>query len=197
MDNKISTTARGEVVVPTGGVWTIDTAHSTVGAVARHLMVTKVRGRFTSFGGTVHVADPFEGSRVEVTIDASSIDTGTPQRDDHLRSPDFLDVENHPTIEFRSTGFEPTGDATFRLDGDLTIRGITKRVRLDAEYLGLAADAYGNSRISFSATGEIDREEFGMTWNQALETGGMLVSKRLQIELDVQAIAAKAAKQVA
>jgi polyisoprenoid-binding protein YceI len=197
MDNEIDTTTRGQVTVSTSGVWTIDTAHSTVGAVARHLMVTKVRGRFTSFGGTVHVADPFEGSRVEVTIDASSIDTGTPQRDDHLRSADFLDVENHPTIEFRSTNFEPTGDATFRLDGDLTIRGVTQPVRLDAEYLGLAADPYGNSRIGFSATGEIDREDFGITWNQALEAGGMLVSKRLQIELDVQAIAAKAEEQVA
>jgi polyisoprenoid-binding protein YceI len=197
MGNEIGTTTRGRVTVPTGGVWTIDTAHSAVGAVARHLMVTKVRGRFTSFSGTVHVADPFEGSRVEVSIDASTIHTGQPQRDEHMRSADFLDVENHPTIEFRSTKLEPTGDSTFRLDGDLTIRGITKPVQLEAEYLGLATDPYGNSRIAFSATGEIDREDFGITWNQALEAGGVLVSKRLQIELDVQAIAAKAEEQVA
>jgi polyisoprenoid-binding protein YceI len=136
MGSEISTTMRGQVRVPTGGAWTIDPAHSTVGAVARHLMVTKVRGRFTSFGGSVHVADPFEGSRVEVTIDASTIDTGQPQRDDHMRSADFLDVENHPTIEFRSTKLEPTGDSTFRLDGHLTIRGITKPVHLEAKYDG-------------------------------------------------------------
>jgi polyisoprenoid-binding protein YceI len=197
VSNETSTIAQGQMSAPSAGTWMIDPAHSIVGAVARHLMVSKVRGRFGSFGGTVQVADPLHDSRVEVTIDAASIDTGNPQRDEHMRSGDFLDVENHPTIEFRSTGLEPTGDSRFRLHGDLTIRGITRPIGLDVEYLGLSTDPWGNARIAFSATGEVDREEFGMTWNQALEAGGVLVGRRLRVELDVQAVAAKPEEQVA
>jgi polyisoprenoid-binding protein YceI len=172
---------------PPVGTWTIDPAHSTAGFVARHLMVTKVRGRFTDVEGRLVIGETPEASSVEVRMKAASIDTASPDRDRHLRSPDFLDVERFPQLVFRSTGIEITGETALRITGDLTIRDVTKRVVLDAEYEGLARDPWGGTRISFSATTEIDRERWGITWNQRLETGGVLVSKQVKIELDVQA----------
>lgn len=177
-----------ELELPARGVWHIDPSHSSVGAVARHLMISKVRGHFTAFSGTVTIGDSPEDSSVVATIDASSIDTAEPARDAHLRSPDFLDVERFPTLEFRSTAVEHTGPASLRVDGDLTIRGITKPVSLDVAYDGLITDPFGNAKAVFSAETEIDREEWGMTWNKALETGGVLVGKRLKIELEIQAV---------
>lgn len=176
------------VEAPRAGTWTIDAAHSSVEVIARHLMLAKVRGRFGSFAGEIVVGDTPEDSGVEVTIDAASIDTGEPKRDEHLRSPDFLDVENHPTLTFRSTEVRRTGERTLEVDGDLTIRGVVRPVTLDVEYLGVTQDPWGNTRAAFSATTEIDREEFGITWNQALETGGVMVGRKLKVELEVSAV---------
>ncbi len=175
--------------VPAQGDWAIDAAHTSIEAVARHMMVTKVRGRFTAFSGNVHVGPSPEESSVEVEIDAASIDTGNEQRDTHLRSADFLDVEGFPTLSFRSTKVERKGRAGLAVTGDLTIRGVTKPLVLEVEAVGVGMNPWGSKVASFSATGEIDREEFGMTWNQALETGGVLVSKKLKIEIEVEAVA--------
>jgi polyisoprenoid-binding protein YceI len=173
---------------PAPGDWVLDGAHTNLMFVARYAMLTKVRGHFKGFEGTIHVAEKPEDSWVELTIDASSITTDNDTRDNHLRSGDFLDLENHPTLTFRSTKIELLGDSQLRVTGDLTIRGVTKEVVLDAEYVGTAKDAYGRPRVAFSAKTEIDRDEFGVNWNMALETGGFLVGKRVQVELEVQAL---------
>jgi polyisoprenoid-binding protein YceI len=178
----------GGVEAPAPGNWVIDLAHSNIMFVARYAMLTKVRGHFQTFQGTIHVAEKPEDSWVEFTIDASSISTDNDTRDNHLRSGDFLDLENHPTITFKSTKVEVLDESRLRVTGDLTIRGVTKQVVLDAEYVGAAKDAYGRTRIAFSAKTEIDRDEFGVNWNMALEAGGVLVGKRVQIELEVQAL---------
>lgn len=174
--------------IPAAGVWQIDRVHSSIEFVVRHLMVSKVRGRFADYSGTIQVADVPEQSSVEVTIQAASIDTREPQRDAHLRSPDFLDAERFPTLTFRSRSLEPLGGEQFRVHGDLTIRGVTRPVVLDAEFLGVTADPWGGLRAGFSATADIDREDYGLTWNQALETGGVLVGKKARIEIEVEAV---------
>jgi polyisoprenoid-binding protein YceI len=179
------------IEAPASGDWKIDQAHTEVAFVARYLMVTKVRGVFREFSGMLHIAETPEESWVELTIKAASIDTGTPDRDNHLRSPDFLDVERFPEMRFKSTKVELTGGMELRLTGDLTIRDVTKEVVLDAEYQGVAKDPWGGTRAAFSATGEIDREEFGASWNVALEAGGWLVSKKVKLELEAQAIRVK------
>ena len=178
------------IEAPAPGTWEIDPAHSELSFVARYLMVTKVRGGFTEFSGTLHIAEAPEESWVEVTIKAASIDTGTPDRDKHLRSADFLDVERFPELRFRSTKVELIGGTGLKVSGDLTIRDVTKPVVLDAEFQGIAKDPWGGTRAAFSATTEIDREEFGASWNVALETGGWLVSKKVRLELEAQAIRA-------
>ncbi len=188
MSEALATRETTGVELPAPGTWTIDPGHSTVGAVARHLMVTKVRGRFARYAGTLHIAEQLEDSWVEVEIEARSIDTGEPKRDEHLRSPDFLDVENHPSLTFRSTKLVPTSEASFALTGDLTIRGVVRPVTLDVTYDGVSGDPWGGQRAGFTATTELDRETFGMTWNQALETGGVLVGKKLKVELEIQAV---------
>ena len=139
--------------VPAVGQWTIDPTHSTVAAVARHLMVTKVRGHFASFSGTINVAENPADSSVEVSIDAASITTGTEDRDNHLKSADFLDVESYPTLTFRSTSVEAEGEK-WTLTGDLTIRNITQPIVLDMEFLGVANDPWGNAKSAFSASGQ-------------------------------------------
>lgn len=173
--------------LPAPGTYTFDPAHTTIEAVARHMVVTKVRGGFTEFRGSIVVGERPEGSRVEVEIDASSIDTRESKRDGHLRSPDFLDVEAHPTLTFRSTGVEHVADDRWLLHGELTIRAVTRPVALDVTYHGVDTDPWGREVAFFRATTELDREEFGITWNQALETGGVLVSRKLQVEIEVQA----------
>jgi polyisoprenoid-binding protein YceI len=182
---------------PAPGTWRFDQGHTTLMGEARHLMVTKVRGRFTDFTGAIHVAEVPEESFVKVEIKAASIDTGNADRDAHLRSPDFLDVQQHHTLTFRSTAVELGEGPSFRVPGELTIRGVTRPVVLEAEYLGATVDPWGNTRVGFSATTEIDREDFGMTWNLALEAGGVLVSKKIKIDLEVQAVAAKAEEAAA
>jgi len=173
--------------------WQIDPNHSLVEFSAKHLMITTVKGRFTTVSGTIEVDEQNpDRSRVEAEIAAATLVTGAEQRDQHLRSPDFLDVEKFPTISFRSKRIQGTsknpGDE-FRVTGDLTIHGTTREVTLDAVYEGTGKDPWGGERVSFSATTKIDRRDFGLTWNQALETGGLLVGNEIKISLEVQAVA--------
>jgi polyisoprenoid-binding protein YceI len=171
---------------PEVGTWAIDVTHTVIGFTARHLMASKVRGAFHAFSGEIRIGETPEDSSVEVAIDAASINTGADDRDGHLRSPDFLDVENHPEMTFRSTGVRRE-DGDYLVEGELTIREVTKPVTLDLEYHGVATDPWGNAKAMFSATTEIQREDWGLTWNAPLETGGWLVGKKVQIELEIQA----------
>lgn len=179
---------------PTGRSWALDPAHSLVEFSVRHMMITTVRGRFGQVSGTL-VLDPghSDGGSVEVELEAASIDTGSEQRDAHLRSADFLDADSHARLSFRSRRVEGApsrpGDR-FRVIGDLTIRGITREVTLDAVYEGRGTDPWGAERVSYSAETRVDRRDFGLTWNQALETGGVLVANEVRIHLEVQAIPA-------
>ena len=172
--------------------WTLDPAHSSVTFSAKHMMVTTVRGTMSIKDFELEF-DPNDltASRVRVTLDAASIDTGQEQRDAHLRSPDFLDVETYPTIEFVSTAIEPRGDE-YRIRGELTIHGTTRPVVLDAEYAGSVANMQGGTSAGFSARTKINREDFGLTWNVALEQGGWLVSKDIKIEIDLEVVSAAA-----
>lgn len=170
--------------------WTLDPTHSSIIVSARHMMVTTVRGRLQLAGATIDF-DPQRPERgsVEVRIDAASIDTGVEQRDAHLRSPDFLDAEQHPYITFRSTRIEPHGDG-YRIHGDLTIRGVSRPVTLDAEIGGVVADMRGGERAAFGARTRIDREAWGLNWNVALEAGGWLVGKEFGVEIELAALRA-------
>ena len=171
------------------GDYTIDTAHSRVGFVARHAMVTKVRGSFDEFEGSIHIdGDNPENSSGKVTIQAKSIDTRNSQRDDHLRSNDFLDMDNQPEITFASTGIKQSGDVEFVVTGDLAIRGVTKSVEIAFEYTGSATDPFGNERLGLEGSVVINRKDFGVSWNAALEGGGVLVSEKVTLELEVSAI---------
>ncbi|HYF45928.1 MAG TPA: YceI family protein, partial [Acidimicrobiales bacterium] len=164
--------------------------HSEVGFSVRHLGISKTRGRFGAFTGTLKIdAENPSNSSVEVEIDAASIDTKDAGRDEHLRSADFFDVEQFPTLTFRSTAVRGEG-SDWVVEGDLTIRGVTRPVVLETELVGLQRDPWGNDRVGFAATTEVNREEFGLTWNAALETGGVLVGKTVKIHLDVEAIKA-------
>jgi polyisoprenoid-binding protein YceI len=174
--------------VPHPGTYDIDTSHSAVEFVGRHMMISKVRGRFAHFSGTVHVGEVPEESSVEVSIDASSIETDNDQRDTHLRSEDFLHVERHPTLTFASTNVELVDDEHWKVAGDLTLRGVTRPVVLDVEFEGANISPWGTRAIGFSASTEINREDWGLTWNQVLETGGALVGKKVRIELNVEAV---------
>jgi polyisoprenoid-binding protein YceI len=176
------------LTIPAAGTFSIDPAHTEVGFIARHLMVSKVRGSFTQVSGEVVVAEDPLASSVTVHIPAASIDTGVADRDNHLRSGDFLDVEKYPELSFRSTGVTAPSGEKFKLVGELTIRDVTREVTLDVEFEGVAVSPWGQEVVAFTASTEIDREDFGMTWNQALETGGVLVGKKVKIELSVEAI---------
>jgi polyisoprenoid-binding protein YceI len=169
--------------------WNIDATHSTIGFAIRHMVFSKVRGRFLHYTGAIRLddGDPAR-SWVEVAIDAASIDTGTAQRDNHLRSADFFDVEKFPELRFRSTRVEDIGGGRLRVIGELTIRDATREVALDAESAGRGMDPWGNERIGFVAKTSIDRKDFGLAWNQLLEAGGVLVGDRVDLELDVQAV---------
>jgi polyisoprenoid-binding protein YceI len=174
----------------TPGTWTVDPTHSTVGFVARHLMVTKVRGRFSEFSGSITVGnDPLE-STVQADVQLGSVSTGDENRDGHLKNADFFEVDANPTMNFTSRSITPKG-GDYELAGDLTIKGITKPVVFDLEFEGVNTDPYGNTKAGFTATTDISRKEWGIEWNVALETGGVLVGDKVKIELDIQA--AKAA----
>jgi polyisoprenoid-binding protein YceI len=171
------------------GTYTLDSAHTRIGFVARHAMVTKVRGQFNDFEGS-GVVDPsdFTRSTVTVIIQAASIDTRNEQRDAHLRSNDFLAMEEYPQITFTSTGIQQTGPTSVELTGDLTIRGVTNTVTIPFEFEGAATDPYGNLRVGFEGSVVINRKDYGVTWNVALETGGVLVSDKVTLEFEVSAI---------
>ena len=173
--------------------WTIDKAHSDIFFTVRHMVITKVRGRFTKWDGTLVLDEQdWTKSRVEVAIEAASISTSDEKRDGHLRSADFLDAEKFPKLTFKSTKVEKASGDKLKVTGDLTIRDVTKSVTLDVEVLGKAKDPWGNNKIAFNGKVAIQREEFGAKWNQALETGGLLVGKEVDIDLELQAVAPKA-----
>ena len=168
--------------------WKLDPTHSTVEFSAKHLMITTVKGRIADIEGTIYTneKDP-KNSSVEATLKTASIDTRTDQRDQHLRSADFLNVEKYPEIKFRSTRIDG-GKEEFKLTGDLTIRDVTRPITLDVEFEGQTKDPWGGERVGFSATGKIDRRDFGLTWNQVLETGGVAVGNEIKLGLEIQAV---------
>lgn len=168
--------------------WEIDPSHSGIHFSVRHLVIAKVRGQFTRWSGALEVPDgDFAQASVRVVIDASSIDTGVADRDAHLRSADFFDVERYPEVTFTATGFQGRGDRG-TVTGQLTIKGITRDVVLDVERLGEATDPWGNRRAAFAAKTAIDRKDFGLAWNQVLETGGVMVGERVDIEVEIEAV---------
>ncbi|MFE0457289.1 YceI family protein [Streptomyces sp. NPDC058914] len=171
------------------GDYSIDPAHSTIGFVARHAMVTNVKGKFTDFTGALHL-DGTDPSRSTATIDVKmdSIDTGSADRDGHLKSADFFRTEEFPTMTFRSTKAEALGGDDYRITGDLTILGVTKPLTIHLEFNGSAKDPFGNERVGFEGKAEILRSEWGLTWNAALETGGVLVSDKIKLNFDISAI---------
>ena len=183
----MTATSAGTIPGYVAGTWAIDTVHSEVGFSVRHMMVSKVRGKFTKFSGEIVTADDVFSSTVTAEIDLSSIDTGNEQRDGHIRSADFFDVENHPLMTYRSTGLRAAGDH-YILDGDLTLRGVTRSVPLTLELNGFGPDAYGGTRAGFTATGEITRQDFGVNWNAAIEAGGVVLSDKVSINLEIEAV---------
>ncbi|HEX2192934.1 MAG TPA: YceI family protein [Acidimicrobiales bacterium] len=174
--------------LPEPGFWQIDPSHSAVELSVRHLGTAKVRGRFHELAGSIEVADDPVESHVEVEIKTASLDTGDARRDEHLRSDDFFAVERYPKATFRSTALRLLGGDRYGLDGELTVRGVTRPLQLELTYGGVVTDPYGNQRIVFSARGEVNREEFGLTWNQVLETGGLLVGTKVRLEIDIEAV---------
>jgi polyisoprenoid-binding protein YceI len=193
MSEGVATTPGSRVVdgrlVPEVGVWEIDPSHQAFEFVARHLMA-KVRGRFPAVSGAATIAERPEDSTLEIEIDANSIDTKDETRDAHMRSDDFFGVEEHPTISFRSTRVRPAdGENEWKVDGDLTIKGTTRPVTVDVEFLGAGLDPWGNKRIGFSgAVPDVDREQWGLTWNSPLETGGFLLGRTVRLEIEAELI---------
>ncbi|MCJ7780870.1 MAG: YceI family protein [Acidimicrobiia bacterium] len=175
--------------VPAVGTWIIDGSHTSAEFVARHLMVAKVRGSFGSVTGTIEVAEDPAASSVDVVIDTASVSTGDAQRDGHITSADFLDIENHSEMRFVSTAVRANG-TSWVLVGDLTIKDITKPVTLEFDFVGVATDPWGNQKAAFSAIATIDREDWNLNWNVPLEAGGVLVSKKVNIEIEMQAVPA-------
>jgi polyisoprenoid-binding protein YceI len=171
------------------GNWTIDTSHSRVGFTARHAMVTKVRGAFHEFTGTANLnTDNPADSHIDLTIEVASVNTGNEQRDGHLRTNDFFDAETYPQIRFVSTNVERVDPENYRLTGDLTIKGVTNPVTVEFEHTGVATDPYGNQRAGFEGKASINRKDWGISFNAALETGGVLVSEKIGLEFDISAI---------
>ncbi len=171
------------------GTWNVDPTHSRIGFVARHMMVTKVKGQFKDYTATVEVAENPLASRVEFEVQMASVDTGNDDRDGHLRTNDFFNVDEFPTMTFRSTSILADGD-DITLTGDLTIKGITKSVEFEVEFEGLGADPWGGTRAGFEAKAVIDRTDFGVEFNAALETGGVLLADKVTIEVDLQLVKA-------
>ena len=173
----------------TPGVWNVDPSHSTIGFVARHLMVSKVRGHFSTFSGTITIADDPLQSKVAATVELGSITTGDDTRDGHLKSADFFDLEKNPNLTLVSTGVEPKG-SNYILHTDLTVNGVTKPVDFDLEFEGVSGDPWGGTRSGFSAEADVNRKDWGLEWNVALETGGVLVGEKVKIVLEIEAIKA-------
>jgi polyisoprenoid-binding protein YceI len=182
----MAATQTRSAVVPAAGTYALDPTHSYVSFTARHLMVTKVRGRFPVTEGELVIgADPVQSS-VHTTIDVSAVESGDPKRDEHLRSADFFDTEQHRHATFTSTKVEDHGDGEFVLHGDLTIRGVTRPVALKGEYLGTQASPWGDTRVGFSAETEVSRKDWGLEWNLALETGGVVVGDKIKVVIDAE-----------
>ena len=183
------TTASAPALTELTGTYTLDPAHTRIGFVARHAMVTKVRGAFNEFTGTAVLDGANPGnSTVQVTIQAASIDTRNAQRDGHLRGNDFLAMEEYPQITFVSTGVRQAGETTFEVTGDLTIKGVTNEITIPFEFEGAAKDPFGNERVGFEGSVAINRKDYGVTWNAALEGGGVLVSDKVTLEFEVSAV---------
>ena len=183
----MSTTATAPTLDQLTGTYTIDPSHSRVGFVARHAMVTKVRGGFNDFTGTFTIADDVAESGAQLVIQAKSVDTRNPDRDEHLRSNDFFAMEDHPEIRFASTDVEKVDEAEYRVTGDLTLRGVTKPVTIDLEYTGTATDPWGNTRVGFEGSTKVNRKDWGLNWNTALDGGGILVSEKVTLEFEISA----------
>ncbi|MFF0095777.1 YceI family protein [Streptomyces canus] len=171
------------------GDYTIDASHSTIGFTVRHAMVTNVKGKFNEFSGSLHLdGGAPSASTASIDVKMDSIDTGSEDRDGHLKSADFFKIEEFPTMTFRSTKAEALGDEDYRITGDLTILGTTKPLTIDLEFNGAAKDPFGNERVGFEGKAEIKRSEWGLTWNAALETGGVLISDKIKLSFDISAI---------
>ena len=184
----VTTRVVNGLTLPTTGTFVLDKSHTEVGFIVRHLMVSKVRGRFTDYEGTIVVADDPSESSVEVTIQATSINTNDEGRDNQVRTNDFLAVAEYPTLTFRSTKVELGSKGDWRVTGDLTVRGVTRPAVLDVEFEGVIQDPWGNQRLGFTASGEIDRNDFGVSFNAALETGGFVVSPKVKLEIEAEAV---------
>ncbi len=177
--------------VPVVGVWEFDQGHTLVGFEGRHLMVTRVRGRFNRFSGRLSVAERPEESIAEIDIEAASLESGFADRDEHLRSADFFDVVRFPTITFRSTRLSHVSGSRWVAEGQLTVRDVIRPVLLECEFEGVETDPWGNHKLGFTARGRINREDFGLTWNMALETGGLLAGKEVALQIEVEAVLAE------
>jgi polyisoprenoid-binding protein YceI len=175
------------VTLPVAGTWTIDPGHADVSFVGRHFMITKIRGRFPDVRGVLHFAEDPRDSSVEVVIGMAGVESGSAARDEHLRSAEMFDVARYPEATFRSTSVEWNGTSG-TVHGDLTIHGVTRDVALAVRFEGSARDPWGSDRAVFSARTSVNREDFGITWNMALETGGLLVSKEIDIEIEVETV---------
>jgi polyisoprenoid-binding protein YceI len=186
--NDVATRKWQDTQFPAAGTWALDVTHTAVEFEAKHLMIAKVKGRFAEFEGALTIAEDPTQSAVSVTIKAASIDTRTEQRDDHLRSADFLEVDKYPELTFVSSGVEHEDGDDWLVHGDLTLHGVTKPVTLTTEYEGQTIDPWGGQRVAFSAETRIDREDWGLTWNQALEAGGWLVGKEIKLKIEVEAV---------
>lgn len=183
----VTLTRSTPVALPPAGTWAIDPVHSSITIHARHLGLARIRGKFTEFSGEIEIAEPVERSAVHARLRAASIDTGSKQRDDHLRSPDFLDAAACPVIGYAGTGVTPRGGDRWTVEGQLTLRGITRGVPLSLTYLGTGADPWGGTRAAFHATAELNRHDFAVSWNQALPDG-VVIGSALQVELDIEAV---------
>jgi polyisoprenoid-binding protein YceI len=189
MTDSVASTRQFEgLTIPVAGTYELDAAHKRVGFVVRHLMVSKVRGNFGEATATITVTDDPMQTAVSATIHTASVNTGQTDRDNHLRSGDFFEAEKYPTMEFRSTGLKSHDGDEFVLDGELTIKNVTRPVELKVEFEGVGRSPYGFDVFGFSATTEIDREDWGLTWNVALEQGGVMVAKKVKIEIEGEAI---------
>ena len=185
----MSTTTSAATLIPTG-TWTVDPAHSKVGFAVKHMGIATVRGEFTSFEGTLEIGEDLSTARVYGTVKAESVDTNEPQRDDHLRSPDFFDVAQFPELRFESTSIEALDDEEFRITGKLTIHGVTDDIVLHADLQGTDIDPWGNERVGLEVTGQLSRGDFDMKFNQALGSGNMLVGDKVKLALDISAVKA-------
>lgn len=186
-DTEVTSRTVDGVEYPAVGTYDIDPSHTELGFAVRHMAVSKVRGRFSTFSGTLVLAENPADSKATVTIEAGSVDTRDENRDNHLRTNDFFDVENHPTWTFVSTSIKPDG-AEFKVDGDLTIRGVTKPVTLDVSLEGVVKDPYGNHRVGFSASTTINREDFGVAFGAVMEAGGLVVAKKVDLQIELEAV---------